>query len=424
MIAFGSQGDVQPFVALGTGFAARGHAVTVVTHESFRPLVEGRSLSFAAVAGNPIDIVRGAQGQAWLGSRNRSVRFLTSLSRLARGIFTRLARDAYAASRGCDLIIYSLPLSIAGYTIAESLGVPSIAAALYPLHPTGSSPSILMPNLAPRVAVTNRLSEELVVALYWRFIRPLHREWREGELARPPLPKGSPFRTFLAADAPFLYGYSPAIVPPASDWSARQRVCGYWYLEGEEGWQPPAGLLEFIEAGPPPLYVGFGSMASGDPERRTRIVLEALARTRQRAVLAAGWGGLRADDLPPSVHPVGFVPHGWLFPRMGGAVHHGGAGTTAALLRAGVPQVVVPFFADQFFWGRRIAELGLGAAPIPPRRLSAERLADAVHTLVEDDATRARCAAVARTISGEDGISAAVSAVEGYFERTTRRTMA
>ncbi len=423
IIAVGSQGDVQPFAALGAGLAESGHAVTLVSHAAFRALAEENALGFAPVAGNPMEIVQGADGQSWLGSTNRSVRFLLRLSRLARGIFDSLARDALAGCRGSELIIYSFPLSVAGYTIAEALEVPGIPAALYPLHAAGDFPSIIAANLPGRIAFVNRASAAAVARLYWSVIRPLQRRWREDELGLAPLPRRPPLASFLREGLPFLYGYSPSVIPRPAEWSELLAVCGYWFLDRQEEWRPPQALVEFIEAGPPPVYIGFGSMASGDPEETARIVLEAVERSGQRAVLAAGWGGLRADDLPESVFPVGFVPHRWLFPRMAAAVHHGGAGTTAAVLRAGIPQVVVPFFADQFAWGRRVAELGLGVPPISKRRLTAERLAAAIRFLVSDRGTARRCSEMASRIAGEDGVGRAVAVVEAYLERTTRRTM-
>ena len=415
IIAVGSQGDVQPYAALGAGLTRRGHRVTLISHESFRPLAASCALDFAPVAGNPMEIVQGAEGQSWLASSGRSVSFLLRLSRLARGIIDQLAHDALSGGRGSDLIVYSLPLSIAGYTVAESLGVPGLPAALYPLHPTASFPSIMSPNLPLRFPLVNRASAAMVAKLYWSVIGPLQRRWREHELELAPLSRRNPFASFLGKGTPFLYGYSPSVIPRPSDWDDHLAVCGYWFLDHQEGWKAPQGLREFIEAGPPPFYIGFGSMASGDPKATAGIVLEALARCGQRAVLAAGWGGLHADDLPDTVFPVGFVPHGWLFPRMGGIIHHGGAGTTATALRAGVPQAVVPFFADQFFWGKRIAELGLGPRPLAKRHLAVEPLADRMRLLVGDRENARRSAAMAAAIAAEDGIGKAVSVVERYM---------
>ena len=165
-------------------------------------------------------------------------------------------------------------------------------------------------------------------------------------------------------------------------------------------------------------------MTSGDPEAMTHITLEALRRTGQRAVLSTGWGGFHAAGLPEFVLPVGFVPHHWLFARVSMAVHHGGAGTTAAVLKAGTPSIIVPFFADQFFWGRRIDDLGVGPKPIPRKALSVESLEKAIRCVLENSLIAARAKEMAANIKGEDGVSAAVAAVENYLRSMTRRSIA
>jgi sterol 3beta-glucosyltransferase len=197
---------------------------------------------------------------------------------------------------------------------------------------------------------------------------------------------------------PILYGWSPSVLPKPPDWGKWLHTTGCWFLEQSEGWKPPRGLTDFLNSGPPPVFVGFGSMNNTDPERLTDIVLRALERTGRRGILATGWGGIGDSDLPDSVFRVEEVPHDWLLERVEAAVHHGGAGTTAASLRAGVPTAVVPFFADQPFWGRRIAELGVGPEPIPRRSLSVDRLANAIQQATADRDMKARAIAPSRRI--------------------------
>jgi UDP:flavonoid glycosyltransferase YjiC (YdhE family) len=208
-----------------------------------------------------------------------------------------------------------------------------------------------------------------------------------------------------------LYGYSPHVIPPPPDWGADTHVTGYWFLDPPSGWTPPPALHEFLAAGPPPVYVGFGSMSSRNPQATAKLVLDALGAAGQRAVLLAGWSGLRPADLPDSVLMVDSVPFAWLFPRMAAVVHHGGAGTTAAGLRAGVPSIVVPFFGDQPYWGRRVAELGVGPAPIPRKRLTVEVLAGAIDRAVTDPVLRRRAAELGVRIRVEDGVARAVGVV-------------
>ena len=189
-------------------------------------------------------------------------------------------------------------------------------------------------------------------------------------------------------------------------------MTGYWFLDPAADWQPQPELLDFLASGPPPIYIGFGSMASRQPRATADMALEALRRTGQRGVLYAGWGGLHKEDLPDSVFMVGSTPHSWLFPRMAAVVHHGGAGTTAAGLAAGVPAVITPFFADQPFWAQRVYELGAGPKPVPRRKLTAENLAAAIEAALSDATIRARVATLGARIRAENGVAAAVALIE------------
>jgi UDP:flavonoid glycosyltransferase YjiC (YdhE family) len=209
-----------------------------------------------------------------------------------------------------------------------------------------------------------------------------------------------------------LYGYSPAVIPKPSDWNGQAHVTGYWFLDPVDDWTPPADLGEFLQAGAPPIFIGFGSMSTSNPAATTQLIVQALARTPQRAVLLSGWGGLHASDLPDTIYLLESAPFAWLFPRMAAVVHHGGAGTTSAGLRAGVPSIVIPFFADQPFWGRRVADLGVGPAPIPFKQLTPDRLARAIESAVTDQAMQQRATELGSTIRAEDGIAQAVRVIE------------
>ena len=207
---------------------------------------------------------------------------------------------------------------------------------------------------------------------------------------------------------PILYGYSEAVVPRPADWDETSIVTGYWFLDAPANWQPDPALVKFLQAGPPPVYIGFGSMFMNGGARKTDIVLKALKLAGQRGVLATGWGGLIADNAPEGIFVLDAVPHDWLFPQMAAIVHHGGAGTTGASLRVGKPTVICPFVGDQPFWGRRVAALGVGPAPIPQSRLTAERLADAIKQAVTDTDMRRNAATLGEAIRAEDGIGRAV----------------
>jgi sterol 3beta-glucosyltransferase len=210
-----------------------------------------------------------------------------------------------------------------------------------------------------------------------------------------------------------LQAFSRHVVPRPSDWPDSAVVTGYWFLDEGVDWTPPRELADFLDAGPPPVFVGFGSMAGRDPARTARTVLAAVARSGQRALIVSGWGGLRVDEPPPGVFVAESVPYDWLLPRVAAVVHHGGAGTTAAGLRAGKPTVVCPFVADQPFWGARVAALGVGPRPIPQRRLGEAELAAAILEAVGDAGMRDRAERLGAQIRAEDGVAAAVEVIGG-----------
>jgi sterol 3beta-glucosyltransferase len=212
-----------------------------------------------------------------------------------------------------------------------------------------------------------------------------------------------------------LSAYSPSIIPHPADWPTNVHITGSFFLDAQADWQPSSELNAFLEAGDPPVYIGFGSMAGRDPERLARLSIEALAKSGQRGLLLTGWGGLRTEWVPDNVFVMEAAPHSWLFPRMAAVVHHGGAGTTAEALRAGVPAVVVPFVLDQFFWGARVRALGLGPDPIPQKRLTADRLASAIRVAVTDPDMNRRANARGVAVRAQDGISNAVNIVRRYL---------
>jgi len=422
ILAIGSQGDVQPYAALGRALTRAGHDVSLASHETFRALAKRCGLGFSLVAGNPMDIVRGKEGQSWLSSSDSYVSFLSRAKKMAADLYPQISRDALCAAQGSDALIFSLPLSVCGYSVAAALRIPGIPAALYPLHPTGAFPSIMAPKLSFGRTV-NWLSGAGVMALYWGIVRSLLGDFHKAQ-GLGPMPRQAPLWAMEKEGLPFLYGYSPTVIPKPSRWPSKRVVCGYWFLEDDPEWQPDSRLADFLQDGPPPVYVGFGSMASGDPAAMTRTILHAVQRTGQRAVLSTGWGGFQSNDLPRSVLPVGFVPHDWLLARVSIAVHHGGAGTTASVLKAGAPSIVVPFFADQFFWGKRVCDLGVGTAPIPRKDLSAESLTRAITSVLESRSMTARARSLADAIRAEDGAAVGVSAVEDYLRSATRRRIA
>ncbi|NER84842.1 MAG: glycosyltransferase family 1 protein, partial [Leptolyngbya sp. SIO1D8] len=245
--------------------------------------------------------------------------------------------------------------------------------------------------------------------LFWQAFRQPINQWRVETLHLPAWQR-NPLGNEGWQRVSILYGYSPTVIPKPANWAEHLHVTGYWFLESLPDFSPPLELIHFLEAGEPPIYIGFDSMTDRHPEFMAETAITALTQTRQRGILLTGWGGISHTDLPDSIFKLDSVPHSWLFPKMTDIVHHGGAGTTAAALRAGVPNIIIPFIADQPFWGHRIAQLGVGPQPIPKKKLTVERLATAIQTAVEDKAMKQRAKVLGRKIRSENGVAEAVKA--------------
>lgn len=416
IIAAGSRGDVQPYIALGKGLKKAGHTVRFVTHADFEALVTSHGLECWPVTGDVQDIVQAKAMQERIDKGNFLL-LMTQMAKAAQGAALRFAKVGLSACEGMEIVLAGLGGVYIGLALAEKMNLPLLQAYLVPFTPTKGFPGPLAPGLPAWLGGSvNRLSHHLTRQILWQGFRSADNSARK-VLGLPAAPFWGPYNSDPTRGVPILYGFSPSVIPTPPDWDKDVHVAGYWFLDSTEEWSPPAALRNFLEAGSPPVYIGFGSMSSREPEATTRLVIEALRRVGQRAILLSGWGGLQETDLPDTVFMGDSLPHAWLFPRVAAVVHHGGAGTTAAGLRAGVPSITVPFFGDQPFWGRRIAKLGVGPEPIPRRRLTVERLANAIQQAVGDEEMRLRAARLGARIRAEDGIAGAVEIIRQVEKR-------
>jgi sterol 3beta-glucosyltransferase len=424
IFAIGSQGDVRPSAALGAGLAAAGHRVRLVTLPAFQSLAASNGMEFAPVNIDPFAFITGDIGQSWMNSMDKPHRLIMGVSQAAGKFLQPLTDDAVAACRGFDALLYNVPLSIAGHTVAEALNIPGIPTAVAPYHPTRAFPSIITPSLPLRGPVPNMVSGAVALEVLWLMFRSHMNKWRRGQSARGQtalarLPFWNPLGRISREGVPWLYGFSPSVIPAPTDWPPSAAVCGYWFTAPQKDWRPPSSLEDFLRAGPRPIYVGFGSMVGSNPERTVETVLEAVRLAGVRAVIASGWGGMKHSVLSDQVYPVESIPHDWLFARVAAAVHHGGAGTTAAALRGGVPSVIVPYFYDQFFWGKTLQGLGVAPAPIAEKHITSSALAEAIRFVTTTPAVAQRSRELSERIAKEDGVKTAVQVVERYLGGVT-----
>jgi sterol 3beta-glucosyltransferase len=416
VLAIGTRGDVQPLVALGVGLQQTGrHQVCLVAPGDFEPLAQSAGLGFFSLGMNVRELLRTRAFKSFVEPGGNLILGMGEMLRMLRPMLNRMMENAWSASREAEAAIFST-LGLGAYHIADKLGVPCYWALPFPgFARTRAFPSLAFPSLRLGGAynlLTHVLAERLIQQLTGRFLN----QWRRERFNLPPLsPFKWPYNQLHGQPVPRLYSFSPILFPKPPDWGEDCHITGYWFLDHPPGWQPPAGLVDFLESGSPPVYVGFGSLPHRDPRQTIQIVLEALGQSGQRGVIATGWGGLDSGDLshlPDDVFTLESVPHDWLFPRMAAVVHHGGSGTTGAGLRAGVPSVIVPHAGDQLLWARRVTELGVGPRPVPRQQLIAEQLAAAITRAVTDKDVRTRAAALGERIRAEDGVARAIGVIE------------
>jgi sterol 3beta-glucosyltransferase len=399
IVAVGSRGDVAPFTGLGTAIEAAGHSVAIAGYEMFAGLVTGCGLEFRALAGDPriLEAARWQRGGTGPLGAVRLVRLIADHMReLHAGILA-------AARQGADVLLLAGTSTIGGYHIAEGLGLPSMGLGLQPVYPTGEfPPSIVTARSLGRRG--NRAAGKALVVIGAPALAGPVQELR-AELGLPRL--GTREAVYGRQDAehwPGFCGFSPAVVPRPADWRDGLEVAGYWWPARPAAWRPPADLENFLNAGPPPVFIGFGSMTPADPDRLSDLAATAGRQAGVRMVIQAGRAGL-AQPGPPAGESIAIsdVPHDWLFPQMAAVIHHAGAGTAAAGLRAGVPAVSVPMISDQPFWAARLAALGTGPRPIPYKRLSAQALAAAIRDAITRPSYRTQAQAMASQLASEDG---------------------
>jgi UDP:flavonoid glycosyltransferase YjiC (YdhE family) len=410
ILAAGSRGDIQPIVALGRGLQQAGYTIRMAVPENFGQFVKAHGLDFYPLRGDIQQIMAGETGRDFMQSGGANpVRSIKAIRTMLAPVVLQIVEDAFVACSNADALICLAVLGLFGQSIAQARGIPLIAVEPTPMLPTRAFPAPSWPLQRNLGGFHNRISGHLMLQVVWLWYRPFVNEFRS-RLGLSPYRSASFYH--ILASTRLLGAYSPAVIPRPADWPDTAHIPGYWFLEGEGDWLPPAGLEDFLEAGKPPVYVGFGSMGGQDPEQLAGVVLDALVKSGQRGVLLTGWGGIRAQDVPENVFILDSAPHSWLFPRMAAVVHHGGAGTTAEGLRAGVPSVIVPFILDQPFWGKRIQSLGVGPEPIPRKKLTAANLSRAIRLAVTDADIRQRAAALGTAIRDEDGIGKAVKIVQ------------
>lgn len=403
----GTWGDLRPLVVLGTGLQAAGHDVQVVASPGYEAWVRARHLEFYPLRDDVDKFLADLSSSDIFNPINQ----IKIVREILPPIFTRMGLDVVEATRDSDVL---MTVEFGMSTALGALQLNNLKTILInpaPLNPTREFPSAAVPpapGWLPFREWYNRFSYGLVQRMQWSLTGKPRNELRK----HLDLPKKT-FRDFQAilATALTLTIVSPHVVQRPADWEEHWQVTGYLFDDDSE-WTPPQELTAFLEAGDAPVYVGFGSMPDSKPEATTRLIIDAVKQAGKRAVILTGWARLGVGGVPENIHFLKYAPHNRLFPKMAAVVHHGGAGTTAAGFRAGVPTIIVPHNADQPYWGRRVMELGVGPEPIPRKKLSVDNLSHAIQTATDSREMRENAQLLSAKIQQEDGLATAVKFIQ------------
>lgn len=398
---YGTEGDTRPLAALCRALIDVGHHVRLLADASTLGGADSLGIPTTPLAGDIKTVLRPAQ-------ETTPADTIRALSAMTNANTESWLREITATAKGCDAIIFSALASFVGLSAAECLGIRAIGAGFIPITPTAAFPSpFLPPGMVP--GWLNRTSHKIVNSMVWNLLRRKTNAARARVCALPP-------RHGVFTDHPILWGVSPYLVPRPDDYPATTFICGQWVLPAPD-WSPPPALTEFLAAGEPPVYIGFGSMAGLVQPRLLNELIAGIGS--RRALFFAGWSEVAAAQLPANFFLVRDTPHSWLFPRTSVVIHHGGAGTTHSAARAGVPSVVVPFAGDQLFWASRLQELGVAPAPLinSLRGLRATDLAQRLE-LAERSDVRARARELGSRMQSENGLANAISAIETLMRQS------
>ncbi|KAJ5085215.1 hypothetical protein N7532_009986 [Penicillium argentinense] len=438
----GSRGDIQPFIALGKELQAYGHRVRLATHLAFRDFVLDGGLEFFDIGGDPAELMAFMVKNPGLLPNVSTIRSgaIQKRRREMKQIINGCWKSCFETGDGTDLhqikedlwsdkvdyrrrpfvadVIIANPPSLAHIHCAQRLGIPLHIMFTMPWSPTQAFPHPLatIHHNGCQPTVANFVSYAIMEMMVWEGLGDIVNKFRKKVLSLDPLDSITAPSLLPRLRIPFSYLWSPAILPKPKDWGKHIDICGFAFLPAKPDFTPPSEVEEFLKAGPPPIYVGFGSIVVDDPIRLTEIVYGAIRQSGQRAIVSKGWGNLGAEEVkvPDNILMIGSVPHDWLFRQVSCVIHHGGAGTTAAGLSLGRPTIVIPFFGDQQFWGEILTVVGAGFA-IPHKQLTVDKLDDAIRKAL-DGSTQEKAKEISKKMQDESGVRDGVCSFHRHLD--------
>jgi sterol 3beta-glucosyltransferase len=412
ILCAGSRGDVQPYLALAIEIKRLGKDVRIAAPLQFEAMVHNYGIDFYPVGGDyeslKIDpeMIRQAQ------KADNPLKMFFSFQKLKKyGI--HMIDDTCAACQGSDLIVYH-PGVTTGYFLAEKFGIPSVLASPFPINRTKERPSVILYGKVKSSPLINTISYLLLQKMLWMASESSLKPFWKAKFGRLPKGFGEPFERHADPRHPAVVSCSNFVFPRPQDWNEHVHQYGYWFLEEREEYPPSPELAEFLKRGDKPVYIGFGSMFDpAETEKVMTIIVEGTNRTGKRAIIN-GFGD--PANLPDNIFRVDGIPHSWLFKRVSAVCHHGGAGTTAAGFKAGVPSIIIPFALDQYAWAQRAYDLGVGSKPIPVKKLTPDNFTAAVEYVFQDEIV-VNAKVLALHIASEKGAGESAKMITDCLER-------
>jgi UDP:flavonoid glycosyltransferase YjiC (YdhE family) len=440
----GSRGDVQPFVALGRELKNHyGHRIRLATHGTFKKFVEENGLEFFDIGGDPAELMAFMVKNPGLIPGLKSLRDgdvgkrQKGMAEILQGCWKSCAdADEAKEEENSEGVVKTKPFvanaiianppSFAHIHCAQKLGIPLHLMFTMPWSPTKNFPHPLanIKSADPNGSMTNEMSYTIVDMMTWQGLGNLTNKFRSETLGLGQLSQAAATTMLHRLRIPYTYCWSPALIPKPKDWGPHISLSGFFFLSLASTYEPDPELAAFLAAGPPPVYIGFGSIVVEDPNAMTEMIFEAVKKSGQRALVSKGWGGLGGDELskPDGVFMLGNCPHDWLFQHVSCVVHHGGAGTMSAGISLGRPTVIVPFFGDQPFWGAMVARAGAGPLPIPFKELTADKLAAAILEALKPE-TSERAKELGEKIREERGCESGAASFHAQLDGESLRCM-
>lgn len=405
IVSWGGHGDIRPYVALALGLKNAGYLVRFVTTPNHEEFISSYGFPVKTIYCENFEFVEQQPG-------NNPFHIIDAQKLTLNPLKGSYLNKLWDACKDAEAIIFN-SYGFTAFDIAEKLNIPCYAACVQPHHPTVAFPNPYMPIIQPLIGLYNRLSYDFFDQFLWQAVRHPINQWRQETLNLPALPFWSGItKRMHQKKLPFLYSYSPSLLPKPSDWPEWVDVTGYWFLDRPADWQPPTDLVEFLAAGTPPIYIEIRH-----PEVTKEMILDVLKQTGQRAIVRGmGFNETDARELAHQVFIVESIPHDWLFPQMATIVHHGGVGTTMSSLRAGVPMVIVPLEGDHFLCAYKVVKLGIGTQPILQKQISSATIAKAIKVAISDKNMQVKAAAIGEKLRVENGVNSAIKILHHYFQ--------